>query len=200
LVIGDEQPDDRRPAESMPPELEKLQADARKLGILHQEEDLITYALYPQVAVKFLKGEIKEEAILSPMAASSPSAAAADFPSEFSVDVDGEVFNVKVSGVLGKTVSVEKPAKPKEVPKGAVVSSMQGMILSVRVKVGDKVAEGDVVATIEAMKMQNNIAAPSSGTVKEILVYESEVIDAGDVLKCRFKGTGSNGWIESQFL
>jgi len=183
LVIGEDEPVDARPAEMMPPELEKLRADAHKLGILHREEDLVTYALYPQVAVKFLKGEIKEEAIISPeAAAAAPSPSAVEFPAEFSVDVDGDVFNVKVSSVIGKTVSVEKPKKAVEVPEGAVVSKMQGMILSVKVKVGDKVKADDVLITIEAMKMQNNVNAPKAGVVKEILVYEGEVINAGDVL------------------
>jgi len=62
-IIGDEPPITVRPADLLELELEKLEGEARKLGILHKEEDLITYALYPQVAAKFLRGELKEEAI-----------------------------------------------------------------------------------------------------------------------------------------
>ena len=67
-------------------------------------------------------------------------------------------------------------------PRGAVVSPMSGMVLSIKVKVGDKVKEGDLVAMIEAMKMQNEVHSPFSGVVKEILSYEGEVVSAGDAL------------------
>ncbi|MFH1636677.1 MAG: pyruvate carboxylase subunit B, partial [Chloroflexota bacterium] len=181
MIIGDERPITVRPADLIKPELENLKADGHKLGILHKEEDLITYALYPQVAVKFLRGEIKEEALPNPQAAST-SSPVPDLPMEFSVDVDGEVFNVKIASVMGKTVEVEKPKKPKELQKGAVVAPMQGMILALKTKVGKQVKEGDVLATIEAMKMQTEIYSSQSGRVKEILVYEGEIVDSGDVL------------------
>ncbi|MFC2015068.1 sodium-extruding oxaloacetate decarboxylase subunit alpha [Chloroflexota bacterium] len=181
LIIGDEQPIDGRPADTLKPELDKLRDDAHKLGILHREEDLITYALYPQVAVRFLKGEMKEETMPSPVA-SSANPQSTVLPAEFSVDVDGEVFSVKVTSVMGKTFEVEKPKATKETLVGAVVSSMQGMILSIKVKVGDTVKVDDVLVSIEAMKMHNEISSPSAGTVKEILIFEGEVINAGDVL------------------
>ena len=181
-VIGDERSIDVRPADLIEPELEKLRDDGHKLGIIHQEEDLVTYALYPQVAVKFLRGELKEETMPSPAQASAASSPPADLPMEFSVDVDGEVFNVKISSVLGKTIEVEKSKEQKELPAGAVVSTMQGMILAVKVKVGDKVKEGDVLMTIEAMKMQNQVRASHGGVVKEIFTFQGEVVNAGDIL------------------
>ncbi len=181
-VIGDEPIMEGRPADLLEPELEKLSEEGRKLGIIHTEEDLMTYALYPQVAVKFLRGELKEEAMPSPVAASSKNSGTTDLPVEFAVDVDGEVFNVKVSSIMSKTISVESPQQPQEVPDGAIVSKMQGMILAIKVKAGDKVKEGDVLLTIEAMKMQNNIVAEYDGTVKEIFSYQGEVVNAGDIL------------------
>ena len=181
MVIGDEKKNAVRPADVIKPELENLKADGHKLGILHKEEDLLTYALYPQVAVKFLRGESKEEALPNPQAAST-SSPVPNLPVEFNVDVDGEVFNVKVASVMGKTVEVEKPKKPKEMPKGTVVAPMQGMILALKARVGQQVKEGDVLATIEAMKMQNEIYSSQSGRVKEILVYEGEIVNAGDIV------------------
>jgi len=62
-IIGKEQPIDCRPADLIRPQLDTLRKEAEKLGILQKEEDLLTYALYPNVAPKFLRGEIKEEAI-----------------------------------------------------------------------------------------------------------------------------------------
>ena len=181
-VIGDETPIGVRPADILEPELEKMKKEGRKLGIIREDEDVVTYALYPQVALKFLRGELKEEVLASPTDTVAGRSSGVDLPMEFSVDVDGEVFNVKVASVLGKTVPVEKRKSKEELSPGAVISPMQGMILAVKVKVGDKVEKGDVVAMIEAMKMQNEIHAPSEGVVKEIMAYEGEIVNSGDVL------------------
>jgi len=62
-IIGQEQPIECRPADLLKPQLGSLREEAGKMGILKKEEDLITYALYPNVAPKFLRGEIQEEAI-----------------------------------------------------------------------------------------------------------------------------------------
>lgn len=182
MVAGDEPAIDVRPASLIAPEMEKMRTEGERLGIIHSEEDAVTYALYPQVAVKFLRGEIKEEAMPSFMPISSSATPSLELPAEFSVDVDGEVFNVKIASVLGKTVEPAKSKKGGEPVKGAVVSPMGGMILSIKAKVGDAVKAGDVVAKIEAMKMESEIHASHSGTVKGILVFEGEVINSGDVL------------------
>jgi pyruvate carboxylase subunit B len=181
LVVGDAKVIEGRPAALLPPELEKLKADGRQLGILHTEEDLITYALYPQVAVKFLRGEIKEEALHPIKKAQASDSASAQFPTEFSVDVDGEVFNIKISSILGKTIETQKP-REQPAAKGTVLAPMSGMVLSMKVKVGDRIKAGDLVAMIEAMKMQNEVHTPIGGVVKQILCFEGEVISAKDAL------------------
>ncbi|MDO8578301.1 MAG: sodium-extruding oxaloacetate decarboxylase subunit alpha [Dehalococcoidales bacterium] len=180
-VIGDEKPITVRPADIIKPELEKLKADGKKLGILNSEEDLITYALYPQVAMKFLKGEAKEESVPAAAAPAVPPPHEAG-PAEFSVDVDGEIFNVKIAPVVGKTIEVARSEKPKGSSPGAVVSPMAGMVLAVKVKVGDRVKAGDILLMIEAMKMHNEVDAPHNGVVKEIMSFEGEVVNSGDVL------------------
>jgi pyruvate carboxylase subunit B len=182
LVIGDQTPIKVRPAELLHPELEKLRSDGHKMGILHKDEDLITYALNPPVAVKFLRGEIKEESLQPANKTAAPGPSVAEMPNEFSVDVDGEIFNVKISAIVGKPIEVEKKTKPRELAKGTIVSPVSGMILSLKVKIGDQVKEGDLVAMIEAMKMRNELHSPYSGVVKEILAYEGEVLSSGDAL------------------
>lgn len=181
-VIGNEKPITVRPGELIELKLDKLREEGNKMNILHKEEDLITYALYPQVAIKFLRGELKEEVIPSLDAPVASGGVSPDFPQEFSVDVDGEVFNIKVSSVAGKAIEVKKVKEMEELPDGVVVAPMQGMVLSINVKVGDKVTAGDVVAMIEAMKMRNEIFAPHGGVVKKILAYEGEVLNNGDAL------------------
>ena len=143
---------------------------------------MVTYALYPQVAVKFLRGELKEEVVPTAVEASASVSSQIEMPTEFSVDVDGEVFNVKISSVLAKTIEGKKVKKPAELPQGAVVSPMGGMVLTIRAKVGDKVSEGDEVAVIEAMKMQNGVKSPHGGVVSEIFAFEGEFIDSGDIM------------------
>ena len=62
-VIGNETPIENRPADLIEPQLDALKKEAQNLGILKKEEDLITYALYPNAAPKFLRGDLKEEPI-----------------------------------------------------------------------------------------------------------------------------------------
>jgi len=64
----------------------------------------------------------------------------------------------------------------------AVNSPMPGTILNVKVNVGDKVNEGDVVVILEAMKMENEICASKSGTVAQVLVSKGASVQTGDAL------------------
>ncbi|MFQ6121229.1 MAG: biotin/lipoyl-containing protein, partial [Methanosarcinales archaeon] len=59
---------------------------------------------------------------------------------------------------------------------------MQGMVLKIKVKAGDSVNKDDVIAVLEAMKMENDVHAPKSGVVKEILVSEGVSVKKGDIL------------------
>ena len=59
---------------------------------------------------------------------------------------------------------------------------MQGTILSIKVKKGDKIKQGDVIATIEAMKMEQEIKSDVSGEVKDIFVNEGSSVANGDLL------------------
>ena len=63
-----------------------------------------------------------------------------------------------------------------------VTVPMVGKIVSVSVKVGDKIKEDDQVAVLEAMKMEMPIVAPVSGTVKEILVAPGQEVEAEAVI------------------
>ncbi len=59
---------------------------------------------------------------------------------------------------------------------------MQGMILKLKVHKGDNVKKGDVVAVLEAMKMENDIYAPQSGVVAEVFIEEGDTVNSGDTL------------------
>ncbi|MGZ7070215.1 MAG: sodium-extruding oxaloacetate decarboxylase subunit alpha, partial [Methanobacterium sp.] len=181
-IIGDETPITVRPGDLLKPEYEKYKEEGKKLGIIKKEEDILTYALYPAVAPKFLKGEAEEE-VLKPPVSDNTCEAPSGVPTEYAVDVDGEVFNVKVQPVgymeIESAGNAHAPTGPVE---GSVTSTMQGMILKLKVNEGDKVKEGDVVAVLEAMKMENDIHAPGSGTVKKIYINEGDTVNSGDNL------------------
>ena len=65
---------------------------------------------------------------------------------------------------------------------GAVVAPIPGLILQIRVKVGDTVSAGQVVAIMEAMKMENNISSNISGTVTGIRAGEGSQVTTGDII------------------
>ncbi len=179
-IIGDAEIIDSRPADLLEPGLDKFRAEGEKMGIIKKDEDVLTYALYPAVAPKFLRGEVIEEPLKKPREVESVELSS--IPTEYNVEVDGELFDVKVvpTGFIEiGSGSVKAPNGPVE---GGVTSSMQGMILKLKVAKGDKVNEGDIVAVLEAMKMENDIHAPDSGTVQEIFIEEGDTVGTGETL------------------
>lgn len=181
-IIGNEKPIDARPGDILEPEFDKYKEEGEKLGIIKKEEDVLTYALYPAVAPKFLRGEAEEEELKPPASENAPETPSG-VPTEYAVDVDGETFSVKVLPVGYMEIESDSNAQsPKGPVEGSVASTMQGMILKLKVNKGDKVNEGDVVAVLEAMKMENDIHAPEAGTVKDIFINEGDTVNAGDPL------------------
>lgn len=180
-IIGDNETITCRPADLLEPELEKFKAEGEELGIIKKEEDVLTFTLYPAVALKFLRGETEEEP-LAPPKSDNGNITPPTVPTEYQVDVDGESFQVKVVPTGFLEIEPAEGSKPVGPVEGGVSSSMQGMILKLKVKKGDKVKEGDVVAVLEAMKMENDIHAPESGTVQDIFVDEGDTVAAGDNL------------------
>jgi pyruvate/oxaloacetate carboxyltransferase len=156
----------------------------REIGPELSDDELLLRVLLPGSRVK--PGEPRKTATRPVKVASNT--ARADLPTEFSVDVDGEVFSVKISPVWDgaeKSVEAEKPAgpkKPKELPPGAVLCGMAGLVLSFEVKVGDRVNGGDLVAMVEAMKMRRHINCPHGGVVREICASEGEIVQPDDLL------------------
>ncbi len=190
-IIGEQKPIDCRPADLIEPELAKVKKEIKEQNIpAKTDEDIISFALYPQIAAKFLKGEAQPEPLgVCPAGPSQPSVsnAPSDSPiDEFVVFVDEEEFRVKIKPAISaeeKTGREERPSEGKiEIPEGAILSPMQGMVVSIKVKEGDKVRKGDTVIILEAMKMQTEIHSDHDGIVRKIYTFETEIVDAGDVL------------------
>jgi acetyl-CoA/propionyl-CoA carboxylase, biotin carboxylase, biotin carboxyl carrier protein len=111
----------------------------------------------------------------------------------YQVEVDGRLHSVKVIGAAAPAANpgatARRPARRERSGGGAAASSgpelvspLQGTIFKVAVEQGQEVAEGDLVCVIEAMKMENEIAAHRAGKVAEIRVAEGGSVNSGDVL------------------
>jgi acetyl-CoA/propionyl-CoA carboxylase biotin carboxyl carrier protein len=113
--------------------------------------------------------------------------------SEQIVEVNGRRFSVKTFGEATRAVALAKPSKsaPKRSTVGGgagghggadLISPIQGTVLRVATEVGAVVKAGDLIAVVEAMKMENEIRAHRAGSVLEILVSPADRIAAGAVL------------------
>ena len=107
---------------------------------------------------------------------------------EIGVEVDGKHFDVVLWDRAGSDDAAgaarRRTRGPASLGAGAaeVTVGMQGTIIKVLVEVGDEVSAGDPVAVLEAMKMENNVAAGRSGTVSEIRVQVGDSVGGGDTI------------------
>lgn len=189
-----------RPADLLKDELDELTAEllekakAEDISLAKDTvDDVLTYALFPQVGLKFLKNRANPDAfepapgtepeVKAPVAA-APVAGGIE---TYSVKVDGQVYDVEV-GPQGQLASVTpSDAQGKAAPApvasaGAtedVPAPLAGTIFKVDVQVGSQVAEGDVLLILEAMKMETEVRAAKGGTVAAIHVKEGDAVTVG---------------------
>ncbi len=137
----------------------------------------------------------RPDVIPAPWEGATAPPTGADAPDEQIVEVNGRRFTVRSFGngvqAVARPAAPATPA-PRRAAKGArgagghggadLVSPIQGTVLRVSVEVGTVVAAGDLIAVVEAMKMENEIRAHRAGVLQEILVAPSERIAAGAVL------------------
>jgi pyruvate/oxaloacetate carboxyltransferase/glycine cleavage system H lipoate-binding protein len=172
--------------------LKSVEELRREIGPELSDDDLLLKILIPGKPQKKVKPKKPARtAAANPAAPIQAPVHASAFPKEFSVDVDGEIFRVKITP-LEIEVQLSENATGHDMPKtskatakpaeGAVTCDMPGLVLSLEVKAGDRVQRGDLIAVIEAMKMRRPIHAPRTGKVTDVLVNEGETVDAGDVL------------------
>lgn len=190
-----------RPADLLQDELDHLtkelleKAQVEKITLADAKvDDVLTYALFPQVGLKFLKNRHNPEAFEpapgkepAPVATAPASTKPAVGIESYSVKVDGVVYDVEVGpqGQLTSVVPVGQKAAPKPTvattTQGAeaVAAPLAGTIFKIQVEQGDEVAEGDVLIVLEAMKMETEIRAARSGVIQELHVKEGDSVRVG---------------------
>jgi oxaloacetate decarboxylase alpha subunit len=196
-VLDGEQPITCRPADLLEPEMDKLTAELIELADeqsiqLEQGEqlvdDVLTYALFPQVGLKFLKNRGNpDEFEPVPTLESARQATASPAGMEtYTISVNGEAYVVQVNE--GGDVSQINTASPSATPAPVagqgepVAAPLSGTVWKIEVSPGQDVSEGQVLVILEAMKMETQIVASHAGKVSSILVKQGDAVKVGDTL------------------
>jgi oxaloacetate decarboxylase alpha subunit len=190
-----------RPADLLIPEVDKLsdelQTLAKEKNITLADEaidDVLTYALFPQIGLKFLENRNNPSAFepiptkINPAAKVSSDKSTSTVTENYAVSVDGKVYDVIVAPG-GSIESITHPAGDDAMKQSASISAeetlnapLAGNIFKVLVQEGDSVEAGDVVIIMEAMKMETEIRAVTSGEIVSLFTKEGDSVAVGDAL------------------
>lgn len=203
-VLDGAEPITCRPADNLAPEMENLQEElvilaADKSIQLAEEQidDVLTYALFPQVGLKFLENRNNPDAFEpTPVAEKSKAAknekkavSGKGDAATYSVRVDGKVYEVDVapSGQL-TSVKLDKITAADSENVAQTLSEQQletlnaplaGNIFKILVAPGERVVKGDIVVIMEAMKMETEVRALTDGEIVEVHVKQGGSVQAG---------------------
>jgi oxaloacetate decarboxylase alpha subunit len=204
-VLDGAEPVTCRPADLLEDELDKLTAELRglaqekniQLATGEREiDDVLTYALFPQVGLKFLENRNNPDAFepvptLASAQASTAPAAAAGSSKVYTIGVNGQSYVVEVEeggdisavGMAQVAMSATPAAAAAPLTGGEPVSApLAGNIWKVHAVPGQAVQEGDVLLILEAMKMETEIRAHSAGVIGSVMVKEGDSVSVGDTL------------------
>ena len=197
VLEDNEEPITCRPADNIEPELEALTVELEGLSSEHgfsltsdegQIDDVLTYALFPQVGLKFLQNRNNPDAF-EPVPTGKPAVPTNDAGEDiYTVEVEGKSYTVTVSagGDISGIASVggQSESAPDVPASGGepVSAPLAGNVVKVLVKPGQRVSEGESIVVLEAMKMETSVSAPSDGTIVEVKVQAGDSCSVGDVL------------------
>jgi oxaloacetate decarboxylase alpha subunit len=189
-----------RPADQLDPEMDKLVDELKGLasekGIElttgeNEIDDVLTYALFPQVGLKFLENRNNPDAfepaptLEDALAMSAPKKSG---PEVYTITVNGQNYVVQVTeggdiSAVAPAASAAPAAAPAPAGEGEdVPAPLAGNIWKVEVSPGEAVQEGDVLVILEAMKMETEVRAARAGTVVSVDVNEGDAVQVGDTL------------------
>ena len=199
-VLGDAEPITCRPADLIKPELQSLtdelltQAKEKNIELSAGDgeiDDVLTYALFPQVGLKFLQNRGNPDAFEPVPTGKEGSVPTTEAGEEiYTVEVDGKQYAVTVSnggditalGAVGGASASGSAAAPAAGTGEPVPAPLGGTICKLTVQVGERVEEGDTLLILEAMKMESEVSAPRAGTIASINVQAGDAVTAGDSL------------------
>jgi len=187
-----------RPADLLAPEMDRLTeeletlANEKSLNLAKDVvDDVLTYALFPQIGLKFIENRNNPDAFEpapgtepEPVSA-APVARSTGGTESYTVTVNGTGYAVTVSeGGAVESATPIAAAAPPPVATGSVPvnAPLAGNIFKILVGPGQVVSEGDVVMIMEAMKMETEIRTPNGGTVSSVEVKEGDAVQVGDLL------------------
>lgn len=173
----------------------ELSSEAKSRGIRlaqgeQEVDDVLTYALFPQIGLKFLQHRGNPDMFEPVPTGKESSAVLADNGDEiYTVTVENKEYTVTVNNGGELTGIVPLSGASVEPVTGAAVSGgepvkapLAGNIFRVMVSPGQQVAEGDTLLVLEAMKMETQVSAPAPGTVSSVSIKEGDVVAVGDIL------------------
>lgn len=201
-VLAGAEPITCRPADLLQPEMVSLTKELKDLAVSkklrlapadREVDDVLTYALFTQVGLKFLENR-NNPAAFEPTP--GEETAAAPEPERtpggdevYTVTVEGREYTVTVSDG-GDITGISALGKGREsAPVSAVVAGgvpvnapLAGIICKVLVEPGQEVMAGEAILMLEAMKMETAVSAPTAGIVDNINVSEGDSVAVGDIL------------------
>jgi len=200
-VLDGQEPITCRPADLLDPEVDKLSGElqdlAKEKNISLADDvidDVLTYALFPQIGLKFLENRNNPDAFepvptkAAPQSEVKPEAVSTTAPENYAVSVDGKVYDVVVAPG-GSIEAITHPAGDDAIKQSASISAeetlnapLAGNIFKVLVNEGDQVEAGDVVIIMEAMKMETEIRAVNAGEITNLFTKEGDSVAVGDAL------------------
>ena len=214
-VLDGAEPVTCRPADNIAPELDTLSkeldelAEKKQLSLSDDKiDDVLTYALFPQIGLKFIENRGNPDAFEPAPSAQESQSSSAPKPAEaksssqgatasetYDVNVDGRVYRVEVapSGTLTSVTPASgsqtqaQPQTNSAAPSDSnssqsIDAPLAGNVFKILVRNGDSVSEGDVVMILEAMKMETEIRSAYTGTVTDITVSEGDAVTSGQPL------------------
>lgn len=205
-AIGNTDSIEGRPADLLANEFSRLQKEAEQWAT--REEDILSYAMFPDLAVTFFKerasGDFQPEPLVSAVHSAGDT-----LHSQYTISLHGETYDVKVAGfgethhhrqacylwidgVPEKVIieaknseqgnASEAVSEPAALRKGDVTVSMPGTIFTVNIPEEDLVKKGQALLVLEAMKMETEIVAPQEGRVTAVYCQKGDKVTPAQAL------------------